>query len=54
MTVTVENHNALVKTLTTNAYIVVCPTCGSVGTKQDLKIDAEAIAERHREVGGFG
>lgn len=31
----------------------ICVTCGRVGPPQQLKGDAEAIAARHHEVGGF-
>jgi hypothetical protein len=30
-----------------------CPVCGRVGQSQAEKVDAEAIAVRHREIGGF-
>lgn len=35
-------------------YVVVCDDCGPVGWPQDFKADAEAIAARHTEIGGFG
>lgn len=30
-----------------------CPFCGEIGVPQELEVDAQAIADRHREVGGF-
>jgi hypothetical protein len=34
-------------------YQVICPTCGKVGEPQEWPGDAQAIADRHSEVGGF-
>lgn len=34
-------------------YRVTCDTCGPVGAPQEYEDDAEAIAARHHEVGGF-
>lgn len=34
-------------------WAVECPTCGVVGVTFDLEGDAEAVATRHEEVGGF-
>ena len=35
-------------------YRVDCPTCGRVGVDFDVRADAEVVAQRHAEVGGFG
>ncbi len=34
-------------------YVVQCDECGKVGTTQDHPVDAQAIANRHEEIGGF-
>jgi hypothetical protein len=31
---------------------VVCSACGPVGREQEYKADADAIADRHREIQG--
>lgn len=35
-------------------YVVICDICNAVGRPEDLEGDAEAIAARHQEIGGFG
>lgn len=34
-------------------YVIVCDICDRVGQPQDFEVDAEAIAARHQEIGGF-
>ena len=34
-------------------WVAWCSVCWQVGLPQELKADAEAIADRHREVQGF-
>lgn len=34
-------------------YVAICDVCGQVGQPQDEARDAQAIANRHEEVGGF-
>ena len=55
-----ENHDAYVSVPMSSLdrrkrllYRVKCPTCGVVGQPQPLQGDAQAIADRHRKVGGF-
>jgi hypothetical protein len=56
-----EDHGAYVSIPTADLadrskplrYRVKCPTCGQVGQPQEHQGDAQAIADRHREVGGF-
>lgn len=34
-------------------YVVICDTCNVVGRPETFEGDAEAIAARHQEIGGF-
>lgn len=34
-------------------YLVICDVCDRVGQPEELEGDAEAIAQRHQEIGGF-
>lgn len=34
-------------------YVVICDLCDRVGQPQDFEGDAEAIAARHQDIGGF-
>lgn len=34
-------------------YVVICDICNVVGRPETLEGDAEAIAARHQEIGGF-
>lgn len=53
MEVKQETHRCVVAMLPRSRWHVECPTCGEVGQPQDLKGDADAIAARHEEIGGF-
>lgn len=51
-----QSHDARVRVrrnAKTYRFRVWCPTCGQVGVSQAYEADAQAIADRHREVGGF-
>lgn len=55
-----EEHRCTVETTTADpfypghpGYVADCETCGPVGQPQDRPGDAQAIANRHEEIGGF-
>jgi hypothetical protein len=52
--VTKLSHKCEVRHLPSGRYLVKCVTiCGTVGVQQDYEGDAQAIADRHEEIGGF-
>ncbi len=49
-----EEHRCQVKAgRYLSLWRVMCPTCGQVGGMFDIRADAEAVAARHEEMGGF-
>jgi hypothetical protein len=48
-----DDHKCKIHRTPAGRYLVKCPICGPVGVHQDHEGDAEAIAERHQEIGGF-
>lgn len=50
---TLETHLTRVSRGPRSTYIVTCDVCGTVGQPQDYEVDAEVIAARHQEIGGF-
>lgn len=49
---TPAEHHTTVSTRGTD-YIIVCDVCGKVGQPQTFRVDAETIAARHQEIGGY-
>lgn len=50
-TSTTQHHTSVTKS-EEQGWRIDCDTCGLVGY-QDYQVDAEAIADRHAEIGGF-
>ncbi len=48
-----RSHVCTVKENNTGTFDILCKSCGHVGIDQDYQGDAQAIADRHREFGGF-
>lgn len=52
MTDTQAEHRTRVS-IQNGEYVVICDICNVVGRPETFEGDAEAIAARHQEIGGF-
>lgn len=53
MTTPEHNHTTRVS-IQNGEYVVICDICNVVGRPETFEGDAQAIADRHQEIGGFG
>lgn len=52
-TVQPTDHRTRVSRGAHSTYVVICDVCNTVGQPQEFEADAEGIAARHQEIGGF-